>query len=195
LRRGGRATRKTGGEITAGRLVVLRPPRPDDCAAWCTLVKASRPFFADWVSTSGTVPAFHAYVARSRTPAAACRLIHRRADSALLGAINLTEIVRGMFQSGYLGYYIGATYAGRGYMTEALQLMLRTAFRALRLHRVEANIQPDNRASIALVERAGFRREGYSRQYVKIARRWRDHERWALLAEEWRPRRPGGHAS
>lgn len=93
-----------------------------------------------------------------------------------------------MFQSGYLAYYIGASHAGQGYMTEALQLMLRTAFRTLRLHRVEANIQPGNRASIALVERAGFRREGYSRRYLKIARRWRDHERWALLAEEWRPR-------
>ena len=66
--------------------------------------------------------------------------------------------------------------------------MLRTAFRTLRLHRVEANIQPGNRASIALVERAGFRREGYSRRYLKIAGRWRDHERWALLAEEWQPR-------
>lgn len=109
------------------RLVALRPPRPDDRAAWCALVNASRPFFADWVSTRGTVPAFRAYITRSRTPAAACRLIHRRADGALVGAINLSGIVRGMFQSGCLGYYVGTSYAGQGYMTEALQLMLRTA--------------------------------------------------------------------
>jgi len=104
----------------------------------------------------------------------------------LLGAINLSEIVRGKFQSGYLGYYIGAAHAGQGYMTEALQLMLAVAFRRLRLHRVEANIQPNNDASIRLVKRAGFRREGYSPRYLKIAGQWRDHERWALLAEDWR---------
>jgi len=100
-----------------------------------------------------------------------------------------------MFRSGYLGYYIGAPHAGQRYMTEALQLMLRTAFRTLGLHRVGANVQPGDRASIALVERAGFRREGYSRRYLKIARRWRDHERWALLAEEWRSRGRSGQAS
>jgi ribosomal-protein-alanine N-acetyltransferase len=105
----------------------------------------------------------------------------------LLGAINLSEIVRGKFQSCYLGYYIGPAYTGQGYMTEALQLMLATAYRRLRLHRVEANIQPNNAASIRLVKRAGFRREGYSPRYLKIGGRWRDHERWALLAENWHP--------
>jgi ribosomal-protein-alanine N-acetyltransferase len=150
-------------------------------------MRANRRFFAGWVSTKSTATAFRAYLVRSNTPTATCRIICRREDGALLGAINLTEIVRGMFQSGYLGYYIGEAYVGQGYMTEALQLMLRAAFRTLRLHRVEANIQPGNRASVALVRRAGFRREGLSRRYLKIAQRWRDHERWALLAEEWRP--------
>ena len=71
-------------------------------------------------------------------------------------------------------------------MTEALQLGLRHAFRVLDLHRVEANIMPGNRASIALVKRAGFRREGYSARYLKIAGHWADHERWALTVEDWR---------
>ena len=74
-------------------------------------------------------------------------------------------------------------------MGEALQLMLREVFRGLDLHRVEANVMPHNTASIALVERAGFRKEGYSPRYLKIAGRWSDHERWALLREEWRPRK------
>jgi len=74
-------------------------------------------------------------------------------------------------------------------MTEALALALAVAFGRLRLHRVEANIQPGNIPSLALVRRAGFRREGLSRRYLRIARRWRDHERWALLAEDWRGRR------
>jgi ribosomal-protein-alanine N-acetyltransferase len=74
-------------------------------------------------------------------------------------------------------------------MTEALQLMMRHAFDDLQLHRLEANIQPGNVASLALVKRAGFGREGYSRRYLKIGGRWRDHERWAILAEDWKPRR------
>jgi [ribosomal protein S5]-alanine N-acetyltransferase len=95
--------------------------------------------------------------------------------------------VRGPSQSAFLGYWIGAPYARQGYMTEALQLALRHAFGVLKLHRVEANIMPANRASIALVKRAGFRREGYSPRYLKIAGHWADHERWALAAEDWHP--------
>jgi ribosomal-protein-alanine N-acetyltransferase len=115
-------------------------------------------------------------------------LICRLDDEAILGAINLNEIVRGPAQSAYLGYWIGVRHARQGYMTEALPLALRHTFRTLRLHRVEANILPVNRASLALVRRAGFRREGYSPRYLEIAGRWADHERWALLAEDWRPR-------
>ena len=89
----------------------------------------------------------------------------------------------------YLGYSGFAAHAGRGYMTEAVGLVLREAFLTLRLHRVEANIQPDNAASIALVQRLGFELEGMSPRYLKIGGRWRDHERWALRAETWRARR------
>jgi ribosomal-protein-alanine N-acetyltransferase len=166
--------------------VQLVEPRQGDRAVWCELVRASRRFFVGRVSTAATASSFAALLSRGRDPAGVYRLIWRRADGVLLGAINLSEIVRGKFQSGYLGYYIGAAHAGQGYMTEALQLMLAVAFRRLRLHRVEANIQPNNDASIRLVKRAGFRREGYSPRYLKIAGQWRDHERWALLAEDWR---------
>ena len=108
-----------------------------------------------------------------------------------MGVINVNEIVRGHFRSAYLGYYAFVSLAGRGYMSEGLALALRWAFGELRLHRVEANIQPANEASRALVRRLGFRREGFSRRYLKITGRWRDHERWALLAEDWRGA-PGG---
>ena len=84
---------------------------------------------------------------------------------------------------------VGAPYARRGYATEALELVVRFAFGKLKLHRIEANIQPDNVASLALARRAGFQREGYSPRYLKIGGRWRDHERWAILAENWRGRR------
>jgi ribosomal-protein-alanine N-acetyltransferase len=166
--------------------VKLIEPRRGDRAAWCELVRASRRFFVGRVGTAASASAFAVLLARAGEPAGVYRFIWRRTDGVLLGAINLSEIVRGKFQSGYLGYYIGAGYSGQGYMTDALQLMLAIAFRRLRLHRVEANIQPNNGASIRLVNRAGFHREGYSPRYLKIAGRWRDHERWALLAEDWR---------
>ncbi len=108
-------------------------------------------------------------------------LVCRRADDAPVGVFNFSEIVRGAFQSAYLGYYGFAEHSGRGYMSDGLSLALRVGFRSLRLHRIEANVQPANAPSITLVRRGGFTREGYSRRYVKIAGRWRDHERWALL--------------
>ena len=113
--------------------------------------------------------------------------IRRADDDALLGKIEITRIARGNFQSAYLGYSILPAHRGRGYMTDALQLALRYAFRTLRLHRVEANVEPGNEPSIALIRRAGFTREGFSRRYLKLDGSWRDHERWALLAEDWRP--------
>lgn len=115
-------------------------------------------------------------------------LVCRRSDAAIVGCINLSGIVRGPLQAAYLGYWIGDPYEGSGLMSEALPLALTHAFRTLALHRLEANIRPENTRSIRLVERAGFRREGFSPRFLKIAGRWRDHERWALLADEARAR-------
>jgi [ribosomal protein S5]-alanine N-acetyltransferase len=120
----------------------------------------------------------------------------RDADRVIVGAIELSQIVGGKFRSAYLGYHIGASFAHRGYMQAALALLLTLAFGRFRLHRVEANIQPHNHASLRLVRRLGFRREGYSPRYLKIGGQWRDHERWALLVEDWRrhaKERPSTH--
>ena len=105
------------------------------------------------------------------------------AANELAGVININEIVRGKFLSGYLGYYAFVPHNGRGYMNAGLTAVISRAFRMLRLHRLEANIQPDNEASRRLVERLGFRYEGLSPRYLKIAGQWQDHERWALTAE------------
>ena len=104
----------------------------------------------------------------------------------LAGVININEIVRGGFCSGYLGYYAFVPYNGRGYMKRGLSAVLAEAFRRQRLHRLEANIQPDNEASRQLVQSCGFRLEGLSPRYLKIAGRWRDHERWAITVEDWK---------
>ncbi|HEU5190838.1 MAG TPA: GNAT family protein [Methylomirabilota bacterium] len=172
-----------------GRRVILRAPRPGDRDEVLRLNRASRRFYRGLVMPPVTPRQWVAFLARRRRPESPGFLISRIEDGAIVGGININEIVRGVFKSGYLGYQIGAPYARRGYMTEALALTLRIAFGRLSLHRVEANIQPGNRASIALVRRAGFRREGLSPRYLKIGGRWRDHERWALTMEDWRRRR------
>ncbi len=115
-------------------------------------------------------------------------LVCLREDGAIIGFFNLSHITRGALQSAYLGYAVGKPYAGNRYMREGLDLVLRRAFLELGLHRIEANIQPGNHASIALARGAGFSREGFSRRYLKIGGRWRDHERWAILVDDWRGR-------
>ena len=140
-----------------------------------------------WAAPPSTAAAYRAYVGHLGKPTHQGHLVVLRSSGALVGVINLNEIVRGVFRSAYLGYYAFPPHVGRGYMSEGLRLVLGRAFGELGLHRVEANIQPENTASLALVRRLGFRREGFSPRYLKIAGRWRDHERWALLAEEWAP--------
>ncbi len=112
-------------------------------------------------------------------------LIARDTQSGgIVGVLNLSQIFRKAFQNAYLGFYGMAEFAGQGMMTEAVRLTAAFAFTDLGLHRLEANIQPDNIRSVALVRRAGFRKEGYSPRYLQIGGQWRDHERWALLADE-----------
>jgi ribosomal-protein-alanine N-acetyltransferase len=103
----------------------------------------------------------------------------------MVGVVNVSEIVRGPFRSAYLGYYGFVPHNGQGYVTEAMRIVIAKVFGLLKLHRLEANIQPTNRASVAVVHRLGFRREGYSPRYLKVGGRWRDHERWAILKEDW----------
>ena len=121
-----------------------------------------------------------------RRPTYVGHFICAHGSGELVGVANISEIVRGAFRSGYLGYYVFVPYERQGLMTEGLSLVVDDAFRRIGLHRLEANVQPDNKASLRLVRRLGFRREGYSPRYLKIGGRWRDHERWALLADDGR---------
>ena len=104
----------------------------------------------------------------------------------IIGTFNISNIIRGHFHSAYLGYEIFHPYQGHGYMRLGLKLLLNEAFQELNLHRLEANIQPENIASIRLVAGAGFIKEGFSRQYLRIGGlEWKDHERWAIINEDW----------
>jgi ribosomal-protein-alanine N-acetyltransferase len=174
--------------ISEGKRVFLRSPTKKDQAEYLALNRRSALFNRGLASPPTRPEEFLAYLDRSRLDTTACFLICRRADGVIMGSISASQIFRGPFQSAYLGYHIGAEFARQGYMTEALALMLRHVFGKLKLHRVEANIQPGNVASLTLVQRAGFVKEGFSRRYLKIGGRWRDHERWTLLVEEWRKR-------
>ncbi len=177
--------------------VYLRSPERSDQKEFVSLMRASRSFHRPWATAPTDAERFAVYLADADRTDFEAMLVCRGDDDAILGFFNLSHITRGLLQSAYLGYAIGKPYAGQGYMRTGLDLVLRRAFLALRLHRVEANIQPDNHASIALARGAGFRREGFSPRYLKIGGRWRDHERWALLADEWRglPTAPATAAS
>ena len=168
--------------------VFLREPVGSDRDEFVSLMRASRSFHRPWATAPTDDDRFAAYIADSLRPDFEAMLVCRVSDGAILGFFNLSQIVRRALQSAYLGYAAGKPYAGHGYMREGLELVLKRAFTELRLHRIEANIQPGNRASIALAKGAGFRREGFSPRYLKIGGRWRDHERWAILADDWRAR-------
>ena len=174
----------------SGANVYLRPPRLSDAGAFYAAVRASAALHRGWTSPPGTPARFAGFVQRYATrgghPTHAGYLVFRRDDDALVGVYNFSEIVRGAFHSAFLGYFAFTPLAGTGLMTEGLAVALDIAFRKLKLHRVEVNIQPNNARSLALATRLGFTREGYSRRYVKIGGRWRDHVRFAMLAEDWR---------
>lgn len=175
--------------MAARARVRIEPPSLDRERDFLAAVARSRRLLRPWVYPPSTGNGYRAWIQRLSGPTHRGFLVVRRGSSDLVGVINVSEIVRGSFGSAYLGYYAFLPHAGQGYMTEGLRLVLREAFGAIGLHRVEANIQPDNLPSRRLARRLGFRREGYSPCYLRVGGRWRDHERWALLADEFRRRR------
>lgn len=157
-----------------------------DQGEFLAAVSESRALHEEWVAPPATAPDFAAYMRRVRRQDSAGFLVRERTTGAICGVVNLNNIVRGALESAFVGYYAFARGAGRGYMTEGLGLTCTYGFETLGLHRLEANIQPGNARSIALVRRCGFRREGFSPRYLKIGGEWRDHERWAITVEDVR---------
>jgi ribosomal-protein-alanine N-acetyltransferase len=154
-------------------------------AAFLAAVRRSTKLHRPWLTPPATAAAFRAYLAK-QDGVRGLGFFAFSDEDELVGVVNASEIVRGAFHSAYLGYYAFAPHHGRGHITAAITAVATLMFRKQRLHRLEANIQPANAASIALAQRLGFRKEGFSPRYLKIAGRWRDHERWAITAEEWK---------
>ena len=165
--------------------VLLKQPDAADRQRFIDAVTRSRNLHHPWVAPPSDAKAFRAYLNRIKLDNQFGFLVCRKSDNALLGVVNINEVVRGFFMSAYLGYYAFEPHHRQGFMAQGLEQVLRFAFTTLKLHRLEANIQPGNVASIALVNRCGFQKEGYSRRYLKVGGRWKDHERWAVLREFW----------
>ena len=162
--------------------VTIAPVRSADAAELIQANLESRDYHAPWVKPFTDRDGFDNWFGRIMTGPNLGFVAREASSGAIVGVVNLNEIVWGVFRSAYLGYYGMARWSRRGPMTEAVRKTSLYAFEEIGLHRLEANLQPDNTASILLVRRLGFAREGFSPQYLKIGDVWRDHDRWALLA-------------
>ena len=169
-----------------GARVALRVLERSDRDAFLAMARESRELHRPWTFPPERADQFQDLLAKCRRDDSICVLATDRETGEIAGVFTISQIVRGAFQSAYLGYYAHQRHANRGYMREAMVQTVDHAFGRLALHRLEANIQPDNVASKALVARAGFRMEGFSPRYLKVGGRWRDHERWAILRENWK---------
>lgn len=169
----------------SGERVEIRPPTPEDARELLEAASKSSELHEGLVTAPGDEEAFYSYLERNDTESNRAFLVIEKSSGKVAGVLNLSQIFYGPFCNAYLGYYLFKGFTGRGLMTEALELLLRYVFKEMGLHRLEANIQPHNDASVRLVERVGFVREGYSRNYLKIDGEWRDHERWAAIREDF----------
>ncbi|MFY9757536.1 MAG: GNAT family protein [Pseudolabrys sp.] len=172
--------------------VTLRPPHSGDFAEWAALRETSRAFLTPWEPTwppdDLTRSAFRRrlkrYAEDQRGDLAYAFLIFRSDDNAMVGGLTLANIRRGVAQAGSIGYWIGAPFVRKGYMTAAVRALIPYGFTTLRLHRLEAACIPDNTASIRLLERTAFKREGYARDYLCINGIWQDHLLYARLKDD-----------
>ncbi len=170
--------------VRQGRRVYIRHPVAADADAFVAAVRRSRQLHRPWVSPPADADAFTAIVTTADLPTSQRLLVCRNDGGDLVGVANLSQIFRGPFRNAYLGYYAFAPHDGQGLMKEGLELTIRHAFGPLKLHRIQANVQPGNERSIALLRVIGFTEEGYARRYLKVGGRWRDHLMFALLADE-----------
>ncbi len=165
--------------------VYLRSPCRSDAKEFVESAKRSVEMHRPWVYPATSQAGFEELLERIESPRHASFLVCRKSDDRIAGVVNLNEIIEGALRGAFVGYWGFSGFEGKGYMTEGLALAFDEAFGELGLHRLEVNIQPGNLRSLALARRLGLRREGFSPKYLRIGGEWRDHERWALLGEDW----------
>lgn len=180
-----------------GARIRLRVPTPEDYQAWSDLRQKSRTFLEPWeprwapdeLERRSWRQRLRRYREEIDNGTGVTFLVFENASGRLAGGLSVGNIRRGVSQSAQIGYWMGAEFAGRGFMLESLRLVIPFCFDTLRLHRVEAACIPDNERSIGLLEKAGFQREGLLRSYLRINGTWRDHYLYALLAEDRQAKR------
>ncbi|PJJ05498.1 ribosomal-protein-alanine N-acetyltransferase [Streptomyces sp. 2333.5] len=169
--------------LARGRRVGIRHFSAADRDEFTARARESAELHHPWLAPPATDAAYDAYLLRLQEPLREGFLICELTSGRIAGYLTINNIVHGAFRSGAIGYGAFAHASGRGLMSEGLRLVLHHAFGPMGLHRLEANIQPANHLSTALVERAGFRLEGFSPDFLFLDGAWRDHERWAITSE------------
>jgi len=164
---------------------IVRPVTGDDGPAFVVLAKESVQFHRKWIKLPTDLDAFQRYLSRFDGENAFCFVVCAADSDSITGFVSLTGIEREPYERGRLGYGVFARYARMGYLSSGLKYVIDLAFESLKLHRLEADIQPGNDPSKRLIKRAGFRCEGVSPQFIRINDEWIDHERWALTLDEW----------
>lgn len=165
-------------------MVTIREPMLEDEDTLIAAIKQSHDLHHPWINPPKNhqefVDYFQRYQQSNQKSFLVCDLVGN-----ITGVFNVNEIIHGLFQSAYLGFYAVERYAQQGYMSAGLKLVLEKIFIEMELHRIEANIQPGNISSLALVKNNNFCKEGYSPRYLRINGEWQDHERWAITYEDW----------
>ncbi len=173
--------------LARGDRVFIRHPDPDDATAFVAAARRSRRLHGAWVQAPDTPEAFDGYIRRSRRADQACFLICRSNGGDIAGVANVSAIVRGAFQSAFLGYYAFTPHARKGYLRDGLELTVRYAFERIDLHRLEANVRPENVASVQLIRSLGFEPRARSPRHLYLDGDWRDHVGYIRLREPSRP--------
>lgn len=169
--------------MITSRNIYLRELEIADCNSFLKMVSRSKSFYTPWITPPSSEQTFFELIEKNKKDGFQSFPIFKIDSNEIVGIFNLSQIVRGLFLSAYLSYYVDFKFSNQGYMKEGLELLLKHVFNEFGLHRLEANIQPKNKASIALVKACGFIKEGYSEKYLKINGIWSDHERWAIIKE------------
>lgn len=188
------------GPVIETERVVLRAPQMSDYPAWAELRATSRDFLVPWeplwaldeLSRASFRRRVRHYLRDMREDMGYALFVYDTQSAALVGGITLCNVRRGVTQSCTLGYWVGAAHAKRGYMTAAVRAVMPFVFDSLELHRLEAACLPTNTASMRLLKRVGFTREGLARRYLRINGDWRDHVLYALLDTDSRGCGTGG---
>jgi len=190
--KGRAAPLKSARALEVGASVLIRRPAERDRAEFIMVRRENRAFLERWEPQPPADhdafghESFDRFLKFNRSKRYRKMLICLRSTGEIIGTVNFNGIAPEPFLSTTMGYWIALAHARHGYMTEAIGLAVRHAFTTLGLHRVEANIMPNNKASLALIRRCGFRFEGLALRYLQINGRWADHERWAMTIEDWK---------